>query len=166
MADIIFDVPEPSTERRASTNTRSACERFLAKLAQTGNPSIACQLSGLTRRQITNQKQRDPVFAAAYADAMDDAADLLEAEAWRRALEGVAQPVLKAGQPVLDPATGEAIIVRRYSDALLVMLLRGSRPEKFVARFAPTTAVADPSSIMREIAADNDPPRTAGGMGC
>ncbi len=94
----------------------------------------------------------------AFQEAMDEAADLLEAEAWRRALEGVAEPVVKGGKPVLHPTTGEAVMVRRYSDALLVLLLRGSKPGKFASR--PTTSTReDPAQIIREMASDHDPPR-------
>jgi len=89
---------------------------------------------------------------------MDEAADMLEAEAWRRALEGVAQPVVKAGVPVIDPDTGKAMMIRRYSDALLMLLLRGSKPEKFAARTA-APGRDDAAHIIREMAADHDPPR-------
>lgn len=99
-----------------------------------------------------------PDFARAFQEAIDEAADMLEAEAWRRALEGVAEPVVKAGKPVVDPSTGEAITVRRYSDALLMLLLPGSKPGKFAAR-AAASGREDVAQIIREIAADDDPPR-------
>ncbi len=136
--------------------TDAAVDRFLETLSRTGNPSAACQASGLTRRSINRMRENDPVFARDYEEAMEEAADLLEAEAWRRALEGVAQPLLKAGQPVLD-ADGAAIIVRRYSDPLLVMLLRGCKPEKFQRRIGSAMPTPDPSAGIREIAADDDP---------
>ena len=140
--------------------TQAVRDCFLTTLGQTGNASAACRASGLSRRQLNLLKQRDPVFATAYGEALDEAADVLEAEAWRRALEGIAQPVMKAGQPVLDQSTGEAVTVRRYSDPLLVLLLRGCKPAKFSQRSAASGAVPDPYSAMREIAADDDPPRT------
>ena len=112
----------------------------------------------MTRREINLLREADAEFALAFQDAMDEAADMLEAEAWRRALEGVAEPVVKAGKPVFDPHTGEAITVRRYSDALLMLLLRGSKPGKFMSRPA-ASGRDDAAQIIKEIAADYDPPR-------
>ncbi len=104
-------------------------------------------------------RESDPAFAKDYDEALEEAADLLEAEAWRRALEGVPQPLLRAGQPVFD-AEGVPITVRRYSDPLLVMLLRGCKPEKFQRRIGPSVIAPDPSAGIREIATDDDPPRS------
>ncbi len=137
----------------------AAVDRFLETLSRTGNPSAACQSSHLTRRAINRMRENDPVFARDYDEAMEEAADLLEAEAWRRALEGVPQILVKAGQPVLD-AEGVAITVRRYSDPLLVMLLRGCKPDKFQRRIGPSSVAPDPNAGIREIAADDDPPRS------
>jgi hypothetical protein len=131
---------------------------FLENLAKTGNLSLACQAAAITRRQATMLRKLDSAFANAYDEAMDDAADRLEAEAWRRALEGVVNPVIKAGKPVLDPVTGEAVVIRRYSDPLLVMLLKGCKPDKFAVRGMQSVA-ADPAHLIQEIATDNDPPR-------
>ena len=54
-------------------------------------------------------------------------------------------------------ATGKPVVVRRYSDPLLMMLLRGCRPEKFQMH-GRTSVPADPMIGIREIAIDNDPP--------
>ena len=133
-------------------------DHFLIALAQTGNASVACRASMVPRRQVNVMRQTDPEFAFAFQEAMDEAADMLEAEAWRRALEGVAEPFIRSGKPVFDPTTGEAITVRRYSDALLMLLLRGSKPAKYAARPA-MFARDDTAQIIKEIAADDDPPR-------
>ena len=115
----------------------------------------------MTRRDINALKSNDSEFALAFEDAMDEAADMLEAEAWRRALEGVAEPVVKGGKPVCDPTTGEAMMIRRYSDALLMLLLRGSKPGKFSARPTLSSGREDVAQIIKEIATDDDPPRLA-----
>ena len=132
--------------------------RFLTALAKTGNPSVACRASTMTRREVDVLRETDAAFALSFQHALDEAADLLEAEAWRRALEGISQPIMKAGKPVIDPDTGQAVMVRRYSDALLMLLLRGSRPGKFGPR-ASVAARENVGQIIREIAADDDPPR-------
>lgn len=142
-----------------TANADAAVDRFLETLSRTGNPSAACQASHLTRRSINRMRESDPAFAKDYDEAMEEAADLLEAEAWRRALEGVPQPLLRAGQPVFD-AEGVPITVRRYSDPLLVMLLRGCKPEKFQRRIGPSVIAPDPNAGIREIATDDDPPRS------
>ncbi|WP_428394161.1 hypothetical protein [Lichenicoccus sp.] len=113
----------------------------------------------LSRRDVSDLRARDKNFALALDEAMDDAADMLEAEAWRRAFEGVAQPVIKGGKLVCDPTTGETLMVRRYSDSLLMLLLRGSKPGKFSSRVRPSTGQEDFAQIIEEIAADDDPPR-------
>lgn len=133
-------------------------DHFLIALAQTGNASVACRASMLPRREVNAMRQNNPDFAFAFQEAMDEAADMLEAEAWRRALEGVAEPFVRSGKPVFDPSTGEAITVRRYSDSLLMLLLRGNKPGKYATRPA-MFARDDSSQIIKEIAADDDPPR-------
>ena len=134
-------------------------ERFLVALARTGNYGLACQAGTLTRREVAALRARDHAFSLALDEAMDDAADMLEAEAWRRALEGVAAPVVKGGKLVFDPTTGEALMVRRYSDSLLMLLLRGTKPGKFSARPKAGSEHEDMAKIIEEIAADDDPPR-------
>ncbi|MGH7056864.1 MAG: hypothetical protein ACREFZ_03135 [Acetobacteraceae bacterium] len=67
---------------------------------------------------------------------MEVAVDALEAEARRRALEGVATAVVYGGRVVLDNA-GAPLTIRRYSDALLTLLLRAHRPEKYRLRDSP-----------------------------
>ena len=149
---------QPKALVKPNAKNPEPLELFLIALAKTGNPSVACRASAMTRREVNVLRQTDADFELAFQDAMDEAADLLEAEAWRRALEGVAEPVVKAGRPVLHPTTGEAITVRRYSDALLVLLLRGSKPGKFALR--PTVSTReDTGQILREIASDQDPQR-------
>lgn len=51
------------------------------------------------------------------------AADRLEREAWRRAVEGWEEPVYPKGQLVGT--------VRLYSDTLLALLLRAARPKRY-----------------------------------
>lgn len=55
--------------------------------------------------------------------ALDIGADSLEDEAVRRARDGYDKPVYQQGQCV-----GQ---VRKYSDTLMVFLLKGARPKKY-----------------------------------
>jgi hypothetical protein len=68
--------------------------------------------------------EESPSYREAFEVARDDAADLLEAEARRRAVEGVEKPTgWHQGKP--------GGYVREYSDLLLIFLLKGVRPEKY-----------------------------------
>lgn len=68
----------------------------------------------------------DPVYVAEFRHAEESVADMLEREAIRRAAEGVEEPVWHQGQMVGS--------VRKFSDTLLIFLLKGHRPEKFKER--------------------------------
>lgn len=88
--------------------------------------SRACELSGLSRKSAYDHRREDEEFAADWEDALDVSMDLLEEEARRRALEGVEEPVFYQGE--------SCGLVRKYSDTLLIFLLKGGRPEKFRER--------------------------------
>ena len=79
-------------------------------------------------------RDRDLAFRAAWDMALDAAADVLEAEARRRALDGVESFVVNRDGVVRHE--GEPLRVRRYSDALLLALLKAHRPEKYKDRVA------------------------------
>ena len=98
-------------------------DRFLEALAESGNVKLSCQAAGVGRRTAYDHRAKDAAFASAWADAMEEAADLLEQEAVRRAVEGVDKPVYQGGRMVG--------IVKEYSDTLLIFLLKGARPNKY-----------------------------------
>ena len=62
-------------------------------------------------------------FAAQWDDALGEGVDLLDAEARRRAVTGVDKPVYYKGEVVGS--------ITKYSDRLLMFLLRAHRPQKF-----------------------------------
>jgi len=62
-------------------------------------------------------------YREAFALAEQDVADELEREARRRAIEGVTEPIMYRGKQVHA--------VQRYSDLLLIFLLKGARPHKY-----------------------------------
>lgn len=96
---------------------------FLAAYAKTGIISAAALAAGVERHTPRQWVKNDPEFRRAFKDARNDAADMLEAEALRRATRGVERGVWHAGREV-----GKE---REYSDTLLIFLLKGSRPKKF-----------------------------------
>ena len=69
----------------------------------------------------------DAEYREAFVLAQEEAADRLEDEAFRRAVEGVEKPVgWYKGKP--------GGVIREYSDVLLIFLLKGARPEKYADR--------------------------------
>lgn len=115
---------KPQRRRKESYPFRAANKRrFLASIALTGNVGISAAQIGIHRATHYVWLKEDPDYAAAFAAAMEDAADHLEAEARRRAVEGWIEPVFYRGKEVGG--------VRKYSDTLLIGLLKGARPEKY-----------------------------------
>jgi hypothetical protein len=76
--------------------------RFIESFRASGNVRLSASSAGIDRDTAYKRRRRDPRFAAAWAAAEQDAVDILEAEARRRALS--------------------------VSDALLMFLLRAHRP--------------------------------------
>jgi len=100
--------------------------RFLDALVLAGgNVTRAAELAGVDRSTVyTSQWSGDPVFAEALEQARELAADALQGEAVRRAFEGILEPVgWYKGQP--------GGYVRRYSDTLLIFLLKGAFPHRY-----------------------------------
>ncbi|HLG85977.1 MAG TPA: terminase [Alphaproteobacteria bacterium] len=119
--------------------TQARRGRFLAALEASGNVSVAARAAGIGRATAYRWRGRDVTFAADWDEAEAVAADALEREAWHRAVEGVPEPVVSAGRLVMvERADGSMapLTIRRYSDALLITLLRARRPEKFRERAA------------------------------
>lgn len=106
--------------------TQARRERFLKALADTGSVTTAVAAAGTSRTRVYELRKVDPAFAAAWAEAEDIAADRLADEARRRAMEGVPIPLVSAGKLVRDD-NGQPIMVRRYSDNLLMALLKAHR---------------------------------------
>jgi hypothetical protein len=109
--------------------TKARQECFLQTLAETGSVIDAVCVAGTSRTRVYELRKVDPAFSAAWAEAEDIAADRLEDEARRRAVEGVPEPVVSGGKLVRDDS-GQPIAVRRYSDGLLMALLKARRPPR------------------------------------
>jgi hypothetical protein len=84
---------------------RDDMDRFLEKLRESGNIRLACEAADINRRTVYRWRDRFATFADEWDEALDDALDLLEGEAWKRA--------------------------RKQSDRLLMYLLTAHRPEKY-----------------------------------
>ena len=97
--------------------------RFLEGFAATGSISTASDHAGVSRRTHLTWRAKDKAFLAACEIALEIACELFEREAMRRAKDGVLVPVYQGGK--------EVGAIRRYSDLLLIFLLRAMKPEKY-----------------------------------
>jgi len=118
-------------------NTRHLwTDAFLAHLAECGILTDAAAAAGIDRSTVFRRRQDDEEFAQAVDEAIDMAADKLEREARRRAVDGVEEPVYQGGQLV-----GKRMV---YSDSLLALLLKGRRKKVFAERIEQTGADGGP----------------------
>ncbi len=97
---------------------------FCKSLVETGgNVSKAALLIGVARQNCYVHKEADPEFAQAWDDAVEEGTEDLEEEARRRAYKGVLEPVFHQG--------AECGFVRKYSNTLLIFLLKGRKPDVY-----------------------------------
>ena len=136
--------------------TKARQEHFLTSLAATGNVTAAVATAETSRTRVYELRKVNPAFAARWEEAEEIAADALEAEARRRAVEGVQEPLVSAGKLVCDDE-GQPIAIRRYSDHLLLALLKAHRlprRERPVRFQLPTLrSAADAADTMGALAA-------------
>ena len=117
-------------------------KKFIENLRNTANVRLACLVTGVSRQTPYQARARDADFAAQMDDAMEDACDLLEAEAWRRAYKGVTRKVFYKDKHIDT--------VKDYSDGLLTLLLKRHRPAQFRDHFSIVPRVPSASEIEME----------------
>lgn len=128
--------PTPKKARKKTRRPQMRADwrpAFLASLSLVGNVTEAARAAKIDRTSVYAERRRDQQFAQAWDDAMDMAADELELEARRRAYEGVEEPVF--GSLGGKSGSGEIGTIRKYSDTLLIFLLKGARPERYRENF-------------------------------
>lgn len=103
--------------------TAAQVDKFFEVFASTANVSEACRQAGIYRAWVYEQRDKDEVFAQRWNEADEVATDALEAEARRRALEGVEKPVFYKGV--------ECGRIREFSDTLMAILLKAKRRDQF-----------------------------------
>ncbi len=148
----------PSAEQLQASVQRAqtalAQATFLETYAAMGNVSAAAKLAGVGRRTHYDWLAADAAYATRFAEAVDEAADRLEAEARRRAVEGLVRYKFdKQGDPLKHPASGEAYFEREYSDTLLIFLLKGARPDKYAERHQHAGTGKKGAFLLEEIVA-------------
>lgn len=123
---------------------------FCAALAETCQVGKAAAAVGISRYTAYVWRKDDPEFAERWDDAMKAGLLTLEDEMHRRAVDGVAEPVLHQGQPtyltehytdddgapqvrVRRDEHGQPIpmTLRKYSDTLAIFLAKAHAPDKY-----------------------------------
>lgn len=143
---------------------------FLEHLRTSCNVAGSCRAVGVGSATVYALRKEDADFAAAWDDALEDAYDYLEAEARRRAFEGVEEPVVYQGQltPVWEldddgkrkenddgqwvqarnpDGSPKFLTVRKYSDGLAQFLLKGYRRRTFGEKLELTGKDGGPVAI-------------------
>ena len=96
---------------------------FLKAYAKCGVISRAAVMAKMERRAHYTWMQDDPDYPELFREAHEQAVDVLETEAVRRAVDGYEKPVWHKGVQVGTE--------RKYSDTLLIFLMKGNKPEKY-----------------------------------
>ena len=125
-------LPKKRPEARAKNKSGQAAlkEQFCAELRKIGVMRYACQQVNVGKSTIARWRAADPAFEAAVLEALDDAVEGMEQEAFRRAVIGTDKPVTVAGQRE---------VIKEHSDVLLIFLLKANRPEKYRERYEVTS---------------------------
>src|ERR1044071_5503839 len=118
-------------DRRQQADARKRA--FLEAFRLNANVSGAARAADIDRSTPYGWAKDDPEFKAAMEAAEQEAADRLEAEAFRRAHDGVDEYVTSGGKLIRDD-DGLPLLHRRYSDQLMITLLKAHRPERFKDR--------------------------------
>ncbi len=116
---------------------------FLEWLSETANVSEACRASGIPRSTAYLWRSQDEQFAHAWDEANELGTDGLEDEAVRRGRDGVEEPVFYRGS--------ECGAVRKYSDTLLIFMLKARRPDKFKDRIANEVSGPGGGPLLTEV---------------
>lgn len=109
------------------TITHPKQRAFLAAYAVCGIVEDAAKIAEISRELHYDWKREQPEYRAAFEHARELAADALEDEATRRAQFGVTEPFVYRGQVVMH--NGQPLMRQRYSDTLLLPMLRARKSE-------------------------------------
>lgn len=156
-------------------------EPFLAALREYPVIKHGCDAVGVDRSTVYRARQSDEAFAKGMDDALETGVDRAEQEAFRRGVQGFEEPVIDKGrlcylyERYLDEneqeqwrmrldAKGQPIplTVRKHSDPLLALVLKGRRKQVYAERTEITGADGGPLkqqqiTIATGVPADFDP---------
>lgn len=110
-----------------SPETRAKQNLFLEQYVIEGTISHAARKLKMSTNLHYDWLNSDPTYPERFKAAYRECAEMLEREARRRAIEGVNEPIgWYRGEP--------GGFVTKYSDVLLIFLLKGAMPDKYKDR--------------------------------
>ena len=119
-------LPKPGDELDGGGSPKRRA--FLAAMAQTGLITAAAHAAKVSINAHSQVWMKQPGYPELFAAAKEQAVEMMEAEALRRATIGSPEPVFHAGK--------QCGTVTKKSDVLLIFLLKAARPEKYRDRMA------------------------------
>jgi hypothetical protein len=154
---------------------------FLAALRHMPVVSHACEVVGIERSTAYRAKETDEQFSADWDDAMEAGIDRAEKAAMQRAVDGWEEPVIDKGRLAYryervvakaehaetgaevgtetwrmaldDKGQPIPLTVRKHSDALLSLVLKGRRKKVYADRTELTGADGKPMEIDQTVRA-------------
>lgn len=151
------DPDERALQRIATALTQYTWDKpwkspFLAAFAITGNVSEAARRVGISREHATMQRHADTQFDAAWVEAQEIGADRLEEIAWRRATTGEPKRTVRTKYDeqgtVIETVIEETLVI---SNAMLITLMKATRPEKYRERFEHRVTGHDGGPVQVEV---------------
>lgn len=124
MSDLATSLTESETLLEGLLDNRK--RMFVIAYSQTGRKDKAARAAGVSQTTIYHWRQHDEIFQTAMEKAEKITVELCETEAIRRGKDGYLKPIYHSGTLVGH--------VREYSDTLLMFLLKGLNPERYVER--------------------------------
>jgi hypothetical protein len=116
--------PKPHRQRHDGFTPKKQ-RKFFKALRKCGCLSDAARVAGISRNTVRRHRDKWPAFDRRVKGALAEAAGELDMIAWKRAVEGVPEIVIRDGKV--------AWIKIKPSDAILRLLMKGANPKKYGA---------------------------------
>lgn len=113
--------------------------KFLYGLRKGNTVSSAAAIAGFARQTVYDHRERDKTLAVRWVEAEAEGTEVLEQEAFRRAVQGTDHPVTYEGAITAT--------YKEYSDTLLIFLLKARRPEVYRENVSLTGARGGPVDV-------------------
>lgn len=134
--------PEHKVPASRKPATPTAQQLFLDQIANGQSVRMAAEAAGVDIHTPYQWRRTNKTFAQSWRIAEEAGTDLIEEEAFRRAVVGVEKPVYRAGEVVGHVAD--------YSDSMLMFLLKARKPDRYGAR-AGEAASMDASELAKRL---------------
>lgn len=120
---------------------------FLETLAKSANIGHSCKVAQVSQKTVGRTRHRNPEFAAACEEAMQEALDLVEMKAREGALEGFEKSVP-------DGLGGWVTVRQAPSERLIMFILKNKRPQVYGDKLRLTDDTRDGETVTIQIHPD------------